>query len=320
MDTTRTLLMDTAQRIFADHCHKPLLDEAERGEFPDALLGLIRESGFQQLAMARSGVELADALAVLEPAGRHALPLPLAEMLLGNRWLEDDALLVSVGTGDAAGARDVPWGRRAEAVVAIRPEGGAVLLRDLEVVQAGRNLAGEPRDRVRGGKAEPLPCGEDAWALLALTRAVLMSGGLSRALEMSIEYATEREQFGRPIARFQAIQHHLAVMASHTAAAIRAADAGLAAIGSDGFAQEVAVAKARVGEAVGVVAELAHQVHGAMGYTYEHRLHHTTRRLWSWRDEYGAEQHWQRRLGAHLAKRVARDGGDGLWAFITGTG
>ena len=102
----------------------------------------------------------------------------------------------------------------------------------------------------------------------------------------------EREQFGRSISRFQAIQHYLAQMAAEVAAAGRAAQAAAAAAAGDltdeRFLLEVAAAKSRVGEAVGYVVETAHQIHGAMGYTYEHQLHHFTRRLWAWRDEYGA--------------------------------
>jgi alkylation response protein AidB-like acyl-CoA dehydrogenase len=75
----------------------------------------------------------------------------------------------------------------------------------------------------------------------------------------------------------------------------------------------VAVAKSRAGDASGIVAEIAHQVHGAMGFTYEHQLHHLTRRLWAWRDEYGAEPVWQRRLG----REVIAAGGDRVWDFIT---
>ncbi len=100
---TRQMLLDTAEKMFADHCDKALLDRAEQGEFPTALLDLIREGGFQQLAMPSSGVDLADALAVLRVAGLYALPLPLAEMLLANRWLNDDQRMVSIGTGDASG-------------------------------------------------------------------------------------------------------------------------------------------------------------------------------------------------------------------------
>lgn len=312
--STRTLLLDTADRIFADHCDKALLDAAERGDFPEALLALVRENGFQQLAMAGSGVDLADALAVLTTAGRHAVPLPLAEVLLANRWLDDDAGLTSVGLGDAAGAQAVPWGRRADRVISIGTE-GTWLLEDLSV-EAAVNLAGEPRDRVRAAKSQPIELTEDACLLLALSRVALMAGGLSRALDLSLTYVNEREQFGRPIAKFQAVQHHLAVMAAETAAALRAADAALAGIDGDRAEEEVAAGKSRVGEAVRTVAELAQQVHGAMGYTHEHRLHHTTRRLWAWRDEFGAEPVWERRLGEKLAALVAAEGGAGLWSFI----
>lgn len=316
---TRQMLLDTAEKMFADHCDKALLDQAEQGQFPDSLLGLIREGGFQQLAMSSSGVDLADALAVLRVAGLYALPLPLAEMLLANRWLGNDERLVSIGSGDTSGADNVPWGRAMDAVIALSPNGEAHLLTELSV-EEGVNLAGEPRDSVRAGAAEPLSIEEDAGNLLALTRAILMAGGLERALALSLDYVSEREQFGRPISKFQAIQHHMAVMAAETAASIRAADAGLAGLGSDRQLEEVAAAKARIGEAVGVVAELAHQVHGAMGYTHEHQLHHTTRRLWAWRDEYGTEQIWQQQLGSALARRVAEAGGDALWDFIASRG
>ena len=52
-----------------------------------------------------------------------------------------------------------------------------------------------------------------------------------------------------------------------------------------------------------------------MGFTYEHSLHHRTRRMWVWRDEYGNEAEWSVKLGRMVAGR----GGDDLWAFVTGT-
>ena len=114
-----------------------------------------------------------------------------------------------------------------------------------------------------------------------------MAGTLQAVLDLGLQFAAEREQFGRSISKFQAIQHSLAVVAAEVAAAQRAADAGVDALGTDRFVAEVAASKARVGEAVGIVAEQVHQVHGAMGFTHEHRLHHFTRRLWAWRDEWG---------------------------------
>ena len=62
------------------------------------------------------------------------------------------------------------------------------------------------------------------------------------------------------------------------------------------------------------VAAIAHQTHGAMGFTYEHSLHHATRRLWAWRDEFGNESHWAIMLGRIVAAR----GADELWPFVTG--
>jgi alkylation response protein AidB-like acyl-CoA dehydrogenase len=71
--------------------------------------------------------------------------------------------------------------------------------------------------------------------------------------------------------------------------------------------------KIRAGEAAGKVAEIAHQVHGAIGFTHEHSLHRLTRRLWSWRDEFGTESHWSRELG----REVMSAGADALWPTMS---
>ena len=98
----------------------------------------------------------------------------------------------------------------------------------------------------------------------------------------------ERKQFGQPLAKFQAIQHQLAVMATEVAASTRSVDQ--MQMTEDAPSDlDVAIAKARVGEAVGVSTDTAHQVMGAMGYTREHHLNYLTRRLWLWRDQFGHE-------------------------------
>jgi alkylation response protein AidB-like acyl-CoA dehydrogenase len=105
------------------------------------------------------------------------------------------------------------------------------------------------------------------------------------------------------------------VLAGEVAAALRATDAAVSALGSARFDVAVAAAKARVGEAAGIGAEIAHQAHGAMGYTHEHTLHHFTRRLLAWRDEYGREAHWQARLG----RRAVSLGADRTWELVVGS-
>jgi len=179
------------------------------------------------------------------------------------------------------------------------------------------NLAGEPRDTIAlPGDAEDAALKNDPYAQLAVARANLMAGSLQTMLDLGILFATERVQFGRPISKFQAIQHALAIVAAEVAAARRAADAAVDAYDSERFVSEVAATKARVGEAVTIAAEQIHQIHGAMGYTHEHRLHHFSRRAWAWRDEYGNEFFWQTKIGQHLAGL----GADAVWDFIATRG
>ena len=75
----------------------------------------------------------------------------------------------------------------------------------------------------------------------------------------------------------------------------------------------VAVARSVVSRALAVAVRGAHQVHGAIGFTQEHKLHHLTKRLWSWRDEAGSELVWSK----VLAQGLLADGPDGLWPALT---
>jgi len=147
---------------------------------------------------------------------------------------------------------------------------------------------------------------------------VQAAGALSAALELTIEYSMERVQFGRAIGKFQALQHSIAAFAGDVAAMNAAADAAAEAVARAPSIDheawiEIATAKTRLEEAVNNGAAVAHQVHGAMGFTYEHSLHHVTRRLWSWRDEFGNDVVWARRLG----EEVLSWGADELWPRIT---
>jgi len=130
---------------------------------------------------------------------------------------------------------------------------------------------------------------------------------------MTVRYAQDRVQFGRPIGKFQAVQQNLAVMAGQAAAAAAAADLAADAFANGMALLPIAAGKARAGEAAGIAAAIAHQVHGAIGFTFEHDLHFYTRRLWSWRDEFGHETAWNRAIGHHMAQA----GADALWPTIT---
>ena len=108
------------------------------------------------------------------------------------------------------------------------------------------------------------------------------------------------------------MQQNLAVLAGQAAAATTAAQAAIEAVAGDLGSLAIACAKVRTGEAAGIGAAIAHQMHGAIGFTQEHSLHRSTRRLWSWRDEFGNEAYWSRKIG----ERIAAAGADRLWQTI----
>ena len=146
----------------------------------------------------------------------------------------------------------------------------------------------------------------------------LMAGAMGHSLALSIEHVNTRQQFGRPLGKFQAVQQSLAVMACEVRA-VEAAAAALAArldaVGRDPSAAEfeIAAAKLRANRAVGVVTSIAHQVHGAIGFTREYDLSRVTIPLMRWRGEHGNDAYWAQILG----RQVAGFGGKGLWEAMT---
>ena len=334
-DDTRAMLVETADRLFADLASPSAVRAAEDDGLDPALWAALEAAGFARALPASRGgaaLDLADALSLLIPAGRHALPAPFAETIIAHRLLlaagldpPDGPLTVAVSDdlsihhGRATGrAARVPWARDCAHVVLVGPGDRAALVATTDAaITPGRNIAGEPRDDLAFVDAPAIlthaPDGRVALrALGAVARAAQMAGAIEAALALSVAYAQGRVQFGRPIGGFQAIQHALAVFAGHAAAATAAAQAAIEAA-HDPSALAIAAAKIRVGEAAGACAAIAHQVHGAMGFTQDYALQRLTRRLWSWREEYGAEAAWSRELGA----AAAAQGADGLWAMIT---
>jgi len=350
MNPTRTLLADTCARLFTDQVTPALIESAEKGAWPAALWRILEENGLTlpQIPETRGGAGGAwgDAHVVLAACGRFAVPLPVAETMIGAWLLSESGLDVPLGPLTVAPVRPadrlsltragagwvldgvagrVPWGAAAgHVVVAADSDDGpmiALVARGSAKVEPDVNLALEPRDTLgwsgaRVLTAAHLGAGLPADALSsagALARSAQMAGGLESLLSQSVKYVTERVQFGRPLASFQAIQHQLALLAGHTAAAGIAAQKAFAAMDAGDAGFEIACAKIRTGEAAGLGAGIAHQCHGAIGFTYEHSLHFVTRRLWSWRAEFGAEVHWAAALGREVAAR----GADALWPYLT---
>ncbi len=156
-------------------------------------------------------------------------------------------------------------------------------------------------------------CAEEGSAahfeLGAFARSAQIAGALDAALARSVSYANARRQFGRALGRFQAVQQSLAAFACEAAAANCAAMGAAQALDRGGATFEIAAAKLRANRAAGVGTTVAHQVHGAIGFTQDYPLHPLTRRLWQWRSEFGNDAHWAGVLGREVAAR----GADAFW-------
>lgn len=340
MSDMRSLISDTANRLFADHVTPAYLGAAEEGSTDASLWQLISETGLPKilLRMRAGGANgtWADAAVVVKAAGRYAVPEPVCEAIAAH-WLIDrigfelpgDAMPLwapATAVADDIVIARGPWASRASHLLAWTEDTpGTLYLFDMAKAQVrpGANIAGEPRGNVSLPRTSALAqcAAPDALqgitprALGALLRAGQIAGALDSALALTVDYSKERVQFGRPIGKFQAIQQQLALMAGHVAAAGRAADAAFEAMDRpDGKALfDIAVAKTRAGEAVEIATSVAHQVHGAIGITYEYHLQFLTRRLWSWRAEFGSDSYW----AAEIGKIVTAQGADALWPNIT---
>lgn len=314
MDTSDHLVRELTSKVFET---SDVTSDAD--PFDRSLWSTFKQTGLDKLVSIDDDSCLRDTVALLQDAGRSAARIPAAESLLANSlalhaaWEEESFLPTVVYSGKERQA--VPWGRFATCVYFIHDNRVARLGAPLTILNHCTNLAGEPRDeigfppeRIEISDAPMEP--ERLHCLAALFRAALMVGAMQRSLDIAVEHARNRVQFGKPIAKFQAVQQMIAQLAAQVGVASAAVD--LAVSSFSPFT--AAVAKSRASEAVRLVTDLAHQISGAMGFTEEFPLHRLTKRLWAWREENGSEIFWNRKIGA----RVAEQAGRGLWPFLSG--
>jgi acyl-CoA dehydrogenase len=349
---TENIVAQTAERIFADLADAQTINRDKKGTWKAPLWKALAEAGLPLSWVAEehggSGATLADGFAVLGAAGRFALPVPLAETMLAG-WLLSQANMASPdgemtvaptgpkdrfivnADGTLSGrARGVPFARDAKhiAVLAHDQNGKtsiALVAADKCRIEQNLNLGGDNSDTITLDRAtpatiRPAPENFDLTSLLlmgAVVRSLQIAGSLETMLDISVRYSNERVAFEKKISKFQAVQHNLAKLAGESAAALAAATSAADTFASGAASAEAAFleaasAKIRCSEAAEKAAAIAHQVHGAIGFTVEHILHRYTLRALAWRDDFGSESYWAVELG----KRVAANGADELWPLV----
>jgi len=357
------MIADIASRLFKDLITRELLEAVEAGQWPADLWQAVNDMGLPDvLLLDAEDNPWQQCYEILREAGRHILPLPLAETMLVRYCLRQfnadsaahtqlhapaaimtkqqacsplSASSTHYQDGRLSGEwRQVAFARFCEFALVEFPLGSGTatglinLYNDAgsDSMQSGtvdireqETICGEARDTVKLHEAavQILHHSTDSVLLpvLAWMRAVMISGAVQEVLDMSVRYASERSQFGKAIGKFQAIQHALAQLAGESACATMSAQA---VINSAGLSEAIfapACAKIRCGEASGKAAAIAHQVHGAIGFTREHLLHFLSRRLWSWRADYGDERYWAQLLGMQAIAAARSE--QGLWPWLS---
>jgi acyl-CoA dehydrogenase len=348
---SENIVGETAERIFADLADAQTVNRDPKGGWKAPLWQALTEAGLPLSWVPEdcggSGASLAEGFSVLSAAGRFAVAVPLAETMLAG-WLLSQAGIASPqgemtvapaspkdriarnADGTLSGrARGVPFAKAAQHIAVLAGGGSGLSIALVEAakcrIEAGLNLAGDGSDTVTFDHVEPLalkpaPHGFDQTSLMligAVARSLQIAGALESMLDISVRYSNERVAFEKKISKFQAVQHNLARLAGETAAAMTAASSAADTIANsagfdDAVFLEATSAKIRCAEAAEKGAAIAHQVHGAIGYTLEHILHRYTLRALAWRDDFGHESYWAVELG----KRVAARGADELWPLV----
>ena len=306
--------------------------------FDEPLWAALEETGLSRLTTGQ-GAGVRESAVVLTGLARWAAAVPIAETDVLAAWLAGQAGLdvpesgpLTVAVADVANsggriagtATDVPWPGVGRVLLLARAEESCFVSWLAEPgVATGHNLAGEPRGAIRFDVSRadvvalPPDVGDELMRRGAWARCVQLVGALEAATELTATHTRDRVQFGRSLNKFQAVAHSLAAMSGELERARAAATLATAAAADFGFDSPqadyaVTVAKVAVGRAVGPVCTIAHQLHGAIGVTAEHRLWLATMRARSWADEFGTTGYYARKLG-----RSALSAAD-PWALVVG--
>lgn len=331
---------DSAERLFGEVCNPAVLRQIEQGAATENLWSELRSVGFADALLPESAegaaLTLTEVWPMLFSMGRHALPLPYAQTLLARAWLQQAH--ASTCAQAKVLAQGLPEGTITFAPFRVVAEGQGVQAHGVSFGRTATWVLAQSDTNVwllPTSKAQQAPSGgygsldaDLTWSadvaqasllgqfvqpqfreLLALSLAVLIAGAADRVFEMTLGWANQREQFGKPIGRFQALQQQISEVAEQVFGARMAAEMACRSTNWQPTPALAALAKAQTSQAVTRIVAVAHAVHGAIGVTHEFDLQLYTRRLNEWARAGGGAGYWSGVLGQQVlgAKSSALD-------------
>ena len=185
---------------------------------------------------------------------------------------DDEPVLVVIPIWKAAGVEQTPLDHISGVPVS------SLTFNEVEIPETSIVATGE----------EAIKATEELVAAGGVARAAQLAGLGKAVVDATVEYTANREQFGRPVGSFQAVQHHLAEMAIAAKQVNHLVHAAAWSFSQDGYSIErAAQAKIAASDKIANLCWTAHQCHGAIGFTWEHDLHLYTRRALAWKTDYG---------------------------------
>ncbi len=283
----------------------------------DTLWPELQASGFLDVMVPEShgGAQLGwrQAWAVMFVAARHGLPHPVAQTMYARALLAHHGLsaadspiaiahAVRIDAQGGLAVRDIPSVRLASHVLAQAHD--TLYLLPVDQARLANNAgfgsfdAGASWDDKAVSAARlSLAANVDLPHALALSLAVMLAGACDRVLEMTLQFARDRSQFGKPIGKFQAVQQQIAEMAELVYSARMASQLGSQSDDWQMALRCAEVAKTQTSLVAGRIAAIAHAVHAAIGVTEEYDLQLYTRRLYEWSRGGAGGNYWAAHIG-----------------------
>ena len=275
-------------------------------------------------------------LPLIKIINKYGTPLPLSETILSNYVLSESDInppdgIVTFATNTkniqiinnmiSGNILSVPYINLSKNLLIIHEMNNAkqaILIDEIdgEIIHK-KNFLAEPRYDIKAAnlniaEIKPLNNKIDFKFLGAVLRSAQMIGVMEKVVDLSTNYCSQRQQFGRALSKFQAIQHLISDMAVE----LSASSAALSAITdhnlSDNKFSDIAISKIRAGAAAGKIIAISHQVHGAIGFTKEYELSYFTKNLNSWRNDFGNESFWEEFLGRTFLEKNNKN----LWEYL----
>jgi alkylation response protein AidB-like acyl-CoA dehydrogenase len=272
---------------------------AEAGEYDATVWKELCELGWPGIFIGEEhggqGLGTVELIILMEELGYALAPLPFlsnaaAGLVLASAGSDEqkERWLPGIASGEARGtvgmlkddgeAKLVPDADSADVILLLGHDGARIVERGEAEVEPVATMDSTRRfSRVRGGDAGEALEGDRLPGISRMAAAVAaeLTGTAQKAMEMSVEYARERKQFGRPIGAYQAVSHRCAQMLLETEGA-RSASYYAAWCGDaepETLPLAACMAKAYASDAGWGVCTSALQVHGGIGFTWEHDLH-----------------------------------------------